>query len=577
MALSPLLPRRLLPPGLDFALANGAWLVLSGATAAAVTLAWRSVAGRAPRLWPGSSAWLERLPSRTAVLALTVASLAAALWLVPAYRWYGPPSGDEPKYLRLAYSLYRDLDAEVAADQPGALGFDGVAPNLAHLWRRTRGTLATLGRGDRPSPAQVWGQGNWTVAGWHGGLYYVQSPGLPALLVPALALRPPDGPEGPAPPLTVCTLAGLWALALVQATRLATEVSRSRLAGLLAAGAVCLSAPLLVGGQHFYPEVAAAAAVPWLARWLRPGGPCPGSPRVLILGVVAGALPWLHVKFLPLGLTCAVLLALRLRPRQRALLALAVALPLAGLLLFQYGVTGLLRPDALYLRFGSDLYRGPADFLSLRLSTGLVNAIFGGRDGLLVMAPILLASALALPRLWRRDRPTALALGALFASLWLVAAVHGGGAPGPPGRLLAPVIPLLAVPLAVGLAELHDHLPFRWTVVALLLASLALSGAMLADWRRTVKPFRGVLTAETDFTADLPGGSSPAAGLAGGVLLVLMGAFWARRVSPMAPGGDAPAAQQAWRQILAFHAAAWASVLAASAALHGLRGLLAPP
>lgn len=92
--------------------------------------------------------------------------------------------------------------------------------------------------------------------------------------------------------------------------------------------------------------------------------------------------------------------------RHRLVLATAVALPLAGLLLSQYSVTGLLRPDALYLRFGSDIYRGPQDFLSARLSAGLVNALFGGRDGLFTIAPVLLAAAFALPRLWRRDRPT---------------------------------------------------------------------------------------------------------------------------------------------------------------------------
>lgn len=577
LALTPLLPRRLLPPGFAFLLANGAWLVVLGALAAAVTLFWRAAALPSPRLWPRISGRLDRLATRPAGLALALIAFGVALLLVPAYRWYGPPSGDEPKYLRLAYSLYRDLDADVAANQSGPLDLDGLAGNITHICQRTGRTLIALAGGDHPSADRLWSQRNWTVAGWAGGLYYVQSPGLPALLVPALALDPPAEPEGPPPPLAVATLTGLWVLALVQTTTLAAEVSGSRLAGLLAAIAVATSAPLLAGGQHFYPEVAAVAAVPWLARWLRPGGPRPGLARTLALGVTAGALAWLHVKLLPLGLTAAALLALRLRPRDRALLLAAVMLPLTGLLLFQYAVTGLFRPDALYLRFGSDVYRGPGDFLSAHLLGGLVNALFGPRDGAFVMAPVLLAAVLVLPRLWRRDRPTTLALGALFASLWLVAALHGGGAPGPPARLLAPVLPLVAVPLAVGLAELRGHLPFRWTVAALLLASLAMSGAMLGDWRRTVKPFRGVLSAQTDFTADLPaGGVSGAATLASGGFLVLVGAFWARRLSSDVPRPGTVAAE-AWRQILAFHGAAWATVLVVSATLHGLRVLLSSP
>jgi hypothetical protein len=577
LALTPLLPSRLLPPGFAFVLANGAWLVVLGALAAAVTLFWHGATLPPPRLWPRISDRLEGLAARPAALALALIAFGAALLLVPAYRWYGPPSGDEPKYLRLAYSLYRDLDADVAVNQAGPLNLDGLAGNITHVCQRTGRALIALARGDRPSADRLWGQRNWTVAGWAGGLYYVQSPGLPALLVPALALDPPTEPEGPPPPLAVATLAGLWALALVQTTTLAAEVSGSRLAGLLAAIAVATSAPLLVGGQHFYPEVAAVAAVPWLARWLRPDAPRPGLARTLALGVTAGGLAWLHVKLLPLGLTAAGLLALRLRPRDRALLLVALMLPLTGLLLFQYAVTGLFRPDAIYLRFGSDVYRGPGDFLSVRLVGGLVNALFGPRDGVFVMAPVLLAAVLVLPRLWRRDRTTTLSLGALFASLWLVTALHGGGAPGPPARLLAPVVPLLAVPLAVGLAELRDHLPFRWTVAALLLASLAMSGAMLADWRRTVKPFRGVLSAQTDFSADLPGGGvSGTASLASGGLLVLVGAFWARRLSSVVPR-PGTAAAELWRQILAFHAAAWATIFLSSAALHGLRALLAPP
>ena len=577
LALLPLARRGLLPPGLAFVLANGAWLIVLGALAAAAVLFWRGAGLPSERLWTRVSTWLDGRPTRWVALAPALVALVAALLLVPAYRWYGLPSGDEPKYLRLAVSLYRDLDADVAANQPGRLELGGLAQNITHLCERTARTLKALARGDRPAAERAWSQRNWTVAGWGGGLYYVQSPGLPALLVPALALDPPPGPEGPPPPLAIVTLAGLWAFALVQTMKLGAEVSGSRWAGLLAAIAVTTAAPLLVGGQHFYPEAAAAAAVPWLARWLRAGAPRPGLARTLALGLIAGALAWLHVKLLPLGLTAASLLALRLRPRERALLLVAVALPLTGLLLFQYAVTGLLRPDAIYLRFGSDVYRGPGDFLSAGLLGGLANALFGPRDGSFVMAPVLLSAALALPRLWRRDRATTLALGALFASLWVVAALHGGGAPGPPARLLAPVLPLLAVPLALSLVELGDYLPFRWAVVGLALASWTLSAAMLQDWRRTVKPFRGVLTPATDFTADLPGGTaSGAATAASGGLLLLVGVFWARRLSLVQSGGPASVAN-VWRRILALHAAAWATVLVVSGTLHGLRVLLAPP
>ena len=75
---------------------------------------------------------------------------------------------------------------------------------------------------------------------------------------------------------------------------------------------------------------------------------------------------------------------------------------------------------------------------------------------------------------------------------------------------------------------------------------------------------------------DLPaGGVSGAATLASGGFLVLVGAFWARRLSSVVPRPRTVAAE-VWRQILAFHAAAWATLFLSSAALHGLRVLLAP-
>src|SRR5438128_5254933 len=126
------------------------------------------------------------------------------------------------------------------------------------------------------------------------------------------------------------------------------------------------------------------------------------------------------------------------------------------------------------------------------MPTGIVNALFAARDGVLVMAPVLAAGLIAVPLLWRRDSATTVRLAAVFASLWISAAVHQGGAAGPPGRLLAPVAILLAAPLAVGLVELRSYLPFRWTVAALALVTVLISLAMLRDFRRVVNPYRGV-------------------------------------------------------------------------------------
>ena len=43
---------------------------------------------------------------------------------------------------------------------------------------------------------------------------------------------------------------------------------------------------------------------------------------------------------------------------------LVAALPLGALLLFDYAVTGLMRPDAFYLRYGAAFYPGPGAVLT---------------------------------------------------------------------------------------------------------------------------------------------------------------------------------------------------------------------
>jgi hypothetical protein len=339
---------------------------------------------------------------------------------------------------------------------------------------------------------------------------------------------------------------------------------------------------MLIGGYHFYPEAAAAAAVPWLFRHIRPGGPEPGSPRAAFLGLVIGGLPWLHPKFVPLAVALGLLLVIRLRSGRLALIfaAAGAVLPLLGLLLFDRQVTGLLRPDAFYRRYGDEVYTGPAALVSSTMPTGLVNAVFAARDGVVVMAPILALGLIALPLLWRRDSATAWRLAAVFASLWVAAAVHSGGAAGPPGRLLSPVAVLLAAPLAAGLVALRAYLPFRWTAVALALVTSAISLAMLRDFRRVVNPYRGVFaSADVNFAQDLPDAvrgpehlsafSRAARDLGRGLVLAAAAGFWAWRFARVRPGGEEDGAE-AWRRIRDLHLGWWATIAVASVVLHAL-------
>lgn len=565
----------LMPRGLAFALTAGWWLIALGAVATLVALT-RSPEVKGAVSLASARRALGAWSARRTRWTVWAAAFLIFLALIPGYRWYGLPSGDEPKYLRMARSLWLDLDADVSGGRTAAPGARGLATNVGRLGAATWSSAADLVRGERPPVDHRWSLGNWTVAGWHGGSYHVQSPGLPLLLAPAMALAG-EVAEGPPSAGALITLAVLWSLTLTQAFALATEVTADRLSSALATLALAVSPSVFVGGYHFYPEVAAAPALVWSFRFIRPGGPRPTWASLLGLALVAACLPWLHVKFVPLSLTCLGLLALRERrqPLRLAVASLVAALPWAFLLLYQYRVTGLLRPDGLYLRFGDEVHPGLAGFVSERWFSGLAAGLFSARDGLFVMAPAAVVAALSWPRLWREHRSTGIALLAVLASLWAVAAVHGGAAPGPPGRLMAPVVLLLAIPLAAGLGGLRRSRPLRWSYWGALLLALSLTAGLHADWRRTVKPWRQLLSAETDLVRDLPAppGRPPEpwrdtakAAVLGGVVL-----FWARRLSVPSPG--APASPPAvWRELGGFHLGVWGSLVLAALALGVIEG-----
>lgn len=578
MLLPWMVPLDLLPPAVAYVATEARWLVVLGAlsSVAALVLAQRGVTGEP--LVRRVAVELAALSPRMFSGLVVAVALGSLLLLIPGHRFTGDSlSGDEPKYLRLTESLYRDLDVDVAGERPAPVKGSRLAANVRALAASTRDAVAGLWR-DVPVPSDhTWNQGNWTLAGRHGGSYYVQSPGLPLVLLPGHIAQRTLMPDRAGPLFPMITLALLWSAALLQTALLAGEVSGSRLAGLLAAGALALSAPLFVGGYHFYPEVVAAAAVPWLLRYALPDGPRPRAARTAALVITAGALPWLHPKFLVLALVLVAALLWRLR--RPGWLALA-GLPLLALLLFDHRVTGLLRPDALYQRYAADVYTGAGAFLSLDMIRGFLNALVSARDGLLIMAPVTIAGVFALPFLAREQREAALVLGAAFGSLWLAAAVHDGGAPGPPGRLMAPVACVWAAPLALGLRRLRASLAYRWTAALFLLLTLLVSFTMLRDWRRSVKPYRHMFaTPATDFARDLPAGPpipgeppmmrprSHEIGRGSTVLALIAVWTWVfARLRPSAPEGI----EDRWRAIRNVHLAWWGTLTVGSGLLRAL-------
>lgn len=310
-------------------------------------------------------------------------------------------TGDEPHYLVMAQSLWREGDLDLRDNYARGDTKEYSPADLAPHYGASRAD-------GRPFPAH--------------------SPGLPALLAPVYAL---GGRRA-----CVLLLAAIAALAAVEAGRLARAFTGSAV-GAGAAWALALGPPLAFFGFHVYSEGPSALALCAALRLLAAPGVSPA--RAAVAALLASTLPWLHVKQ---GLAAVVVglfgLAQLGGAARKAFVAVAVLMAL-GFMAHYQRVFGEPTPFAIYGGSPQDVAMEP-----LRALLGL---LFDRSFGLLPFAP---AFVVALAGLWPAGRPrltrahgAALAAGlavllpALFWRMW-----WGGQCP--PARFLVPLVPLLA-------------------------------------------------------------------------------------------------------------------------------------
>lgn len=338
--------------------------------------------------------------------------LAAAAFLAIGTRLPGPAGaqGDEPHYLTMAESLRSDGDLDLRDE----------------FRRREYRAFYPGDLGAHTSPASP-----------RGKLYTIHAPGLAALILPAFALGGADAARAFLALLAAATAALVFAL-----TR---RVLRDEIAARWAFAALALQAPFALYANQVYPEVPAALACAAFLVTTRSDG----TPRLLLAaGAVAGALVWLHPKFLPLALCGLLLTVLRRGPVPwRAASLLVFATGLATLLLWMndtYGVASL----------GAAYGRGVSEDLQIaHLPRGLLGLLLDREFGLLWLAPAWALLVAGFRPLWP-DRPGDLMRGLLLAgpvvgvgaaySMW-----WGGSCP--PGRFLVPALPAMALIAAPGL------------------------------------------------------------------------------------------------------------------------------
>jgi hypothetical protein len=403
--------------------------------------------------------WLPapRLPAPRGREVFLLSFLAYAV-LVPAWAWqWDSHPGNEPKTLRQAVALghWLTFDAESVSAAMEELPTRPFAESLplaaATFGRESWRMLVAVAHGDAGRDAiRATRLARQTVRGKDGGVFSVLAPGPSLLLAPTLRIdRALNRARGVVGRLAVsvllwCALAAALVSALFRLVRDAT--GRDGLAAAFAFGFALLP-PFLFYFHQFYPEMLGALLLAGAFRTLalQPGRLATHSWR---LGWLLAALPWLHQKFLPVWLTL-VATALfvgwrqaRDEPRWRwtagVLVPTLVSLYLTAL--YNFAITGSVRPDALFLAWG------PGGVSSQKLGQGFLGLLLDARYGILPYVPVLLLAAAGL--VLGGARRFAPVLPAAFVYYLTVASADNwSGAVCNLGRYVMPV-----VPLGVGLA-----------------------------------------------------------------------------------------------------------------------------
>jgi hypothetical protein len=340
-------------------------------------------------------------------------------------------SGDEPHYLLVTESLLKDGDIRVQnnyANEDYRRFYVGkIGPHLA------AGTEYSV----------------------HGVL-------VSLLMLPGFALGGLDG--------VVVTEALLAALLLQTIYRMASELTRSPRLGLFAAAGFGLTAPGLFLGVSVYPEVPAALVVALVSRRLLDDEP-PGRAASACWALIVGALPFLHVKFVPLAAILAGALLSRYRQRSSFLhgFLAGTTASVAAVLVFSYVTMGSFDPTAAY---------GHQRIFVERVPLGIGGLLFDQEFGLLPSAPVYLLGLVGLVSLSRRHRLLGVVATLSLFAVMLPGAAHplwtGGNAP--PARFLFPALPLLLVAAACLLDRGKSVVGWAPPLLA---TSLGISGAML--------------------------------------------------------------------------------------------------
>ncbi len=390
------------------------WPVLQALAGPMGGLVWLVVLGLLVWVW-----WQHRLVSmawfaRRSVTQLTVMiGLATALVSgSAALRLTGTvlfPAGDEPHYLVIAQSLWRDGDFKIENNHQ---------------------------RGDYREYFSRDLDPHYLTRGADGEIYSIHPVGLPILLAPIYGLGGYTG--------VLLALIAVASLAAALMWRWVVGVLNAPGAATFAWGVVACSAPYLFNTFTVYPEIAAALAVMIALTTRNP----------IVAGVACGVLPWLSTKYAPMSAVLLVTAPELLKWTVPSLSALAKRV-------VPYGVLLLAWFTFFYVIWGSPLPQAPYGAMvqttPLNLVFGAPGLLFDQEYGLLPYAPAYILAITGLVALWRAGGErrllalrVVLVFGALLGTVGAFRIWWGGSAA--PARPLASGLLVLALPIAAAFA-----------------------------------------------------------------------------------------------------------------------------
>ena len=401
------------------------WPVLQALAGPLGAIVWLTVA--ALQLWV---LWQSRLITarpieRWSVTAITIAiflSTAAAAGIA-AERLTGTalfPAGDEPHYLVIAQSLWRDGDLKIENNHQ---------------------------RGDYKEYYPVELDPHYLTRGTDGEIYSIHPIGIAVLLAPIYALAGYHG--------AVWALILMGALATAIAWRWTVATLNAPGAATFAWAAIAFSAPFMFNTFTIYPEIGAALAVMFaLTTTLRTNTERSGFLPWIAVGLAIASLPWLSTKYAPMSAALLLVVILRFHKKEPAALlretkiwALVAiyAASLAAWFAFFYWIWGSPLPMAPY---GSLVQTTP-----LNLRFGAPGLLFDQEYGLLPYAPVYILAASGLYQMWRSGaelRRQAIEITVIFVALLATVGAFGiwWGGSAAPARPLASGLLLLMLPIA---------------------------------------------------------------------------------------------------------------------------------